>query len=319
MGAQVTDIEIIANCLFNSILKNFNYSEENILDTINKNNKLLVNRFKSIEDFEAKFIYRLINDIQKKIEKIEIGEDIITKKINGSVDEIRGIHKDIINIIDKKYQDLCLYINDKIDITINNMKDVFHKPFFNNNLQQPSKNKKGRNSKLTDDKKYCNCKRSRGNSLCKIMIYKDEKACYAHKHIIKQQPQLSIKELKTNLIKKEENIKQIVNIDEACLEKVEEDINDLEIKNNCNNILDLNLLDDKYYFENIEKTDEDYKRNKIDNVLNIDKKEIKAVYSDEEYEEDEKLIKCLNCNSYIPEIVNDKLCCYCGSNDKYWL
>jgi Zn finger protein HypA/HybF involved in hydrogenase expression len=316
MGAQVTDIEIIANCLFNSILKNFNYSEENILDTINKNNKLLVNRFKSIEDFEANFIYRLINDIQKKIEKIEIGEDIITKKINGSVDEIKGIHKDIINIIDKKYQDLCLYINDKIDIAINNMKDVFHQTFLNNNLQQlskqPSKNKKGRNSKLTDDKKYCNCKRSRGNSLCKIMIYKDEEACYAHKHIIKQQPQLSIKELKPNLIKK----------DKACLEKVEENINDLEIKNNCNNILDF-ILDDKYYFENIEKdliksADEDYKRNivicknKIDNELNIDKMEI-------EDEENEKLIKCLNCNSYIPEIVNDKLCCYCGSNDKYWL
>lgn len=303
MGAQVTDIEIIANCLFNSILKNFNYSEENILDTINKNNKILVNIFKSI-DFEANFIYRLINDIQKKIEKIEIGEDIITKKINGSVDEIRGIHKDIINIIDKKHQDLCLYINDKIDITINNIKDVFHQAFLNINLQQPSKqsskNRKGRNSKLTDDKKYCNCKRSRGNSLCKIMIYKDEEACYAHKHIIKQQPQLSIKDLKTNLIKKDENI------NEARLEKVEEDINDLEIKNNYNNILNFNL-------------DEDYKRNKIDNMLNIDKMKIKAVYSDEEDEEDEKLIKCLNCNSYIPEIVNDKLCCYCGSNDKYWL
>ena len=144
MGVQITDIEIVANCLFNSILKNINYSEQNILDTISKNNNILANRVKTIENFEANFIFRLINNIQKNIEKIEIGNDIITKRINNSDDEIKNIHEDVINIINNKFQELSLYINNKIDI--------FHQAFLNINLQQPSKqpskNRKGRNYRM---------------------------------------------------------------------------------------------------------------------------------------------------------------------------
>jgi hypothetical protein len=51
-------------------------------------------------------------------------------------------------------------------------------------------------------------------------------------------------------------------------------------------------------------------KNRKDNNIN-------SIKSDNETEED-NFIKCLKCNSYIPDIVKDKLCCRCGSIDEYW-
>jgi hypothetical protein len=59
-------------------------------------------------------------------------------------------------------------------------------------------------------------------------------------------------------------------------------------------------------------------------LYNLDNKHIKEIIKepDKIYEdssdEDNNLIKCLNCTSYIPDYINDGLCCRCGSNDNYW-
>lgn len=92
------------------------------------------------------------------------------------------------------------------------------------------------------------------------------------------------------------------------------------------------LINEDYY-ENICKYIEDIENNFMnekdtvlhnlkDNILEpvIINKEIdnlKIISSDSE-SEDDNFIKCLKCNSYIPDYISDGLCCYCGSIDKYW-
>jgi hypothetical protein len=49
----------------------------------------------------------------------------------------------------------------------------------------------------------------------------------------------------------------------------------------------------------------------------IDEININNIYNNND-PDDEKTVKCLKCNSYIPIIIEDSLCCYCGSKDKYW-
>ena len=66
--------------------------------------------------------------------------------------------------------------------------------------------------------------------------------------------------------------------------------------------------------KNIFWTDEKEVNNCKNCIYNL---EIEGVYSDSY--EDDILIKCLKCNSYIPEIIKDNLCCHCGSIDKYWI
>lgn len=79
-------------------------------------------------------------------------------------------------------------------------------------------------------------------------------------------------------------------------------------------------LDYKIYLEKIldNKLKEKMDKNKstIDDIVNI--KNNSENISDNEEDEDDNFIKCLKCNSYIPDYINDGLCCYCGSSDKYW-
>jgi hypothetical protein len=79
-------------------------------------------------------------------------------------------------------------------------------------------------------------------------------------------------------------------------------------------------LDYKIYLEKLldNKLKEKMVKNKstINDIVN--KKNNRENTSNSEENEDDNFIKCLKCNSYIPDYINDGLCCYCGSDDKYW-
>lgn len=117
---------------------------------------------------------------------MDIGDDIITRRINGAVEEItegqQDLNEDIINLIKNNFDNMFSLFNNKI----NEMKDYFKNiknDISTNHLHKSSsnKNKKGRNSELTINKKYCNHIRSQGRGKCTIMIKKEEDACYVHK------------------------------------------------------------------------------------------------------------------------------------------
>jgi hypothetical protein len=78
-------------------------------------------------------------------------------------------------------------------------------------------------------------------------------------------------------------------------------------------------LDYKIYLEKLLDNKLKEKIDKNKSTINdiVDKKNNRENTSNSEENEDDNFIKCLKCNS-IPDYINDGLCCYCGSNDKYW-
>lgn len=112
---KVIDIEIIVNSLFKSLFNCINYSEDNIINIINKNNKILIDKFKYNEDFEKNF-YESINNIKKGLDNMKIGDDII-------------------KLIDEKILSLSLTINNKINSLIDDIKSK-HEIYCNHDRSQ---------------------------------------------------------------------------------------------------------------------------------------------------------------------------------------
>lgn len=103
-------------------------------------------------------------------------KDIKEKKDNE-------IENKINNILDENKK-----LNDKIkeiSLSIDNFKQQIQN--INENYKKEEKGikiiyKKGRNSEINTDKKYCNFPRSRNRGNCKTIIYKYENGCSKHKN-----------------------------------------------------------------------------------------------------------------------------------------
>src|ERR1700730_7627733 len=152
---QYTDIKSIVK---DDILK--------LLQKINNNDKVLIERIKQLENFGSSFIYGCINDVRKRLDKMDIGDDIITRRINNAVEELgncqQDLNNDIINLINHNFSSLSSNIDNKLQYIINEVKNMFSSYSASKSPSElySCKKKKGRNSVLTEEKKYCNCKRS---------------------------------------------------------------------------------------------------------------------------------------------------------------
>lgn len=94
------------------------------------------------------------------------------------IDRIKQFkNDDIINFINNKFSNLIEEIKNLLDKN-------FDKPLTpvskENGIIGNNKKRKGRNSELTDGKKYCNCPRTRNRGNCKTIIYNYEKYCKIH-------------------------------------------------------------------------------------------------------------------------------------------
>lgn len=123
--ADVFDMQIIINSLFLGILNCLQLSEKEINQNIFNQNKILINRIKQLENFGTSFLYGCIKDIKKRLDKMDIGDDIIARRINGAVKEItegqQDLNEDIINLIKNNFDNMFSLFNNKI----NEMKDYF--------------------------------------------------------------------------------------------------------------------------------------------------------------------------------------------------
>lgn len=190
--AQVIDIEMIANSLFKSLFNVITCTEQNIV----------VNIFNMKENIKKEIIQKIDNKIDDLVENISNGQ--------------KDLNKDFLDKIDNKFENMYNYFNDKF-ISLMNIMDENNKSSTKLSMKRC---KKGRNSELTEYKKYCGHERSQGRGKCMIMIKKEEYACYVHKKIkpsksyeyINDSSSSSLYEKKSfSKISKTINLKSIIN------------------------------------------------------------------------------------------------------------
>jgi hypothetical protein len=185
---EVIDIEIIANALFKSLLFNIQDSEKNIISNVSNLKRLIRKNNDDIKEISSSllgFIYSEFNDIKSRLDKFL---DVYNEEnINIYID------KKITDVINKIYNISEIVRNeqeDSINTIIDDTNIKFQELLASKKYEEPSKpsksytntrNRKGRNSELTDIKKYCGHSRSRNKGPCRIMIYNNQEACYIHK------------------------------------------------------------------------------------------------------------------------------------------
>ena len=223
---------IIINTLFIGFLHGVQASKhsDNIkiiesLKIIDRDCKLLKEKINNVENFGTNFLYGCINDLRKRLDKMEIGDDIISRKINNAVEEIgngqQDLNEDIINLINTNFNNITNIIKKEFSNLFNSFENGKPITQLNENNNHDKKNtkksntsiKKGRNSEITDGKKYCNCPRTRNRGNCKTIIYTYEKSCSKHKKHFIQEPitekvQIVIVNEKENTITYENKIYQ---------------------------------------------------------------------------------------------------------------
>jgi hypothetical protein len=132
-----------------------------------------------VENFGTNFIYGCINDVRKRLDKMETSDDKITRKIDNAVETIgngqQDLNEDIMNFITKEFEN----INNKL-VKIKNENIISSSSTSGTKSSTVPKTCKGMNTELTENKKYCNFLRSQNRGKCKNMIKKHEHACYSH-------------------------------------------------------------------------------------------------------------------------------------------
>lgn len=141
-----------------------------------------------------KSLYKCISNAENDV------FSIIEKENKESNNNFRMIEDNIVNIINKSVDGFF----DKIDIVLNKLDNINkHKK---NKTYVNIKNRKGRNTELTDKKNNCNYDRSQGRGKCTIMIKKEEHACYVHKNRYFKENSNSFESISINTDPNNENL-----------------------------------------------------------------------------------------------------------------